>query len=162
MRLIFKCKCTWESLGSIFCILPHLWECVLVPNTFFWPHVSLHSTLSHKFNVRDVTFLLFFYNINHKALFITTLYQSFLFFLHIWNIIKVFFIGYCNNLFIYFYTFAFLLNFTLSLWLITTHVHLFTSLHFEIFVAKTFVFIMIYFSSNIMRPLKVIFFAQIL
>jgi hypothetical protein len=50
-----KWECTWESLGSIPCILPHLWECVSHLNTLFWPHGPLHSTLSHEPNVRVAT-----------------------------------------------------------------------------------------------------------
>jgi len=29
-----KWECTWESLGSIFCIIPHFWECVSHPTHF--------------------------------------------------------------------------------------------------------------------------------
>jgi hypothetical protein len=28
-----KWECTWESLGSFPCTLPHLWECISHPNT---------------------------------------------------------------------------------------------------------------------------------
>jgi hypothetical protein len=52
-----KWECTWEPLGSIPCTLPHLWECVSHPNTFFWSHGPLHSTLSCEPNDRVVTFL---------------------------------------------------------------------------------------------------------
>jgi hypothetical protein len=45
-------ECIWESLGSIPCTLPHLWKFVSHQNTFSWPHGPLHSTLSHKPNVR--------------------------------------------------------------------------------------------------------------
>jgi len=50
-----KWECIWESLGSISCVLPHLWECISLPNTFFWPHVPLHPTLNCKPNVGVMT-----------------------------------------------------------------------------------------------------------
>jgi hypothetical protein len=52
-------ECTWESLGSIFYILPNLWESVSFSNTLSWPHVVLHFTFSCKPNVRVITSHLF-------------------------------------------------------------------------------------------------------
>jgi hypothetical protein len=50
-----KWNCTWESLGSIPHTIPPLWKCVSHLNTFSWPHGPLHSTFSHKPNVKVVT-----------------------------------------------------------------------------------------------------------
>ncbi len=51
-----KRECIWESLGSIPCILPHLWKFVSHPNTLSWPHGPLHSAFNHKLNVKVATF----------------------------------------------------------------------------------------------------------
>ncbi len=50
-----KWECIWESLGSIPCTLPHLWERVSHLNTLSWPHTPLHSTFNCKPNVKVVT-----------------------------------------------------------------------------------------------------------
>jgi hypothetical protein len=42
----------WESLSSISCTFPHLWKCVSLSNTFFWPHVPLHSTINRELDVK--------------------------------------------------------------------------------------------------------------
>jgi hypothetical protein len=52
-----KWECTLKSLGLISCTLPHLWQCVSLPNTLSWLHVPLHSTLSRQPNVKVATFL---------------------------------------------------------------------------------------------------------
>jgi hypothetical protein len=51
-----KWECIWESLGPIFCIIPHLWERVSHINTFSWPHGPLDFTSSRKPNVKVATF----------------------------------------------------------------------------------------------------------
>jgi hypothetical protein len=51
-----KWECTSKSLASIPCTLPHLWKCVSHLTTLSCLHGPLHSTSSHKPNVKVTTF----------------------------------------------------------------------------------------------------------